>query len=134
MIIDRFKQNDIGTWGRLFSNGFECFTFEPVGADEVRSGLDKRIPQGFYNIRWHNSPKFGKKLPHLYNDKVPKNRYILIHSGNYANDTEGCILLGFSMGENGVFNSRQALDEFLYYLRYLDLEKESLLIRNCFKG
>lgn len=132
MIVERFKQNNIGTWGRLISNGFECFTFEPVGADEVRRGLDRRIPKGYYNIRWHNSPRFGKKLPHLYNDKVPKDRYILIHSGNYPEHTEGCILVGFSMGENGVFNSRQALDEFLQHLRFLDLSKESLLIKNNF--
>ena len=31
--IERFKQNEIGTWGRLYFGNFECFTFEPVGDD-----------------------------------------------------------------------------------------------------
>lgn len=137
MILVRYKQNNIGTWGKLEFSDFSCFTFEPVGDDEVRSGLDKRIPQGDYAISWFDSPRFKRRLPLIFNEKVPAERRILIHSGNYANDTEGCILLGKQAGEQGVFNSRIALDEFLLNLRLkcgnnLGLTGEMLSIINDF--
>ena len=134
--IERFKENEIGTWGRLYFRNFECFTFEPVGADEVRSGLDKRVPEGVYNMRWHDSPRFKRRLPHIYNKQVPGSRYILIHAGNLAEHTEGCILLGFNYDARGVWNSRAPLDEFMAKLRSMykdDLSPVTLEIINDFK-
>lgn len=133
--IERFKQNEIGTWGRLYFGDFECFTFEPVGDDEIRRGLDRRIPEGIYNMRWHDSPRFKRKLPHLYNEQVPKDRYILIHSGNLPEHTEGCILLGYTKDSRGVFNSRTAFNEFMEKLRAMykdDLSPVELRIINNF--
>ena len=67
------------------------YTLEPAGGDTTSRGLDRRIPEGMYRIDWHNSPKFGRFLPLVWNNDVPKDRYILIHSGNYPKHTEGCI-------------------------------------------
>ena len=110
--ITRFKENDIGTWGELFWNGFKCYTFEPAGPDTTERGKDRRIPQKIYNLRWHNSNKKKKKMPHLYNDLVPKDRYILIHNGNFPDHTEGCILLGRTLDKNGVLNSKEVFEKF----------------------
>lgn len=136
MTLTRFKENKIGTWGVLEFGDFKCYTFEPVGADEVRSGLDKRVPAGLYQMRWHDSPRFKRRLPHIFSKLVPQSRYILIHSGNLPEHTEGCILLGFNYDERGVWNSRAALDEFMARLRTAhkdDLKSVSLEIINDFK-
>ena len=132
MTLTRFKENEIGTWGRLHFRNFQCYTFEPVGADEVRSGLDKRVPEGVYNMRWHDSPRFKRRLPHLFNEQVSKDRYILIHAGNLPEHTEGCILLGFTKNERGVFESRTALNEFLSIIASRDLSDLKLKIINNF--
>ena len=44
---------------------------------------------------------------------VPGHTGILIHKGNYNNDSEGCILVGMSSGENMVSNSAVAFHDFL---------------------
>lgn len=54
------------------------------------------IPEGEYVIRRHTSPKFGL----CYSvDNVPERSHILIHAGNTAADTNGCILVGLQFGE-----------------------------------
>jgi len=49
------------------------------------------IPTGSYNVEHWNS----KDHPNTFHVKDVKDRdYILIHSGNFYNNTAGCILLG----------------------------------------
>lgn len=133
MRLVRYKENEIGTWGELEYEDFKCYTFEPVGEETTLRGRDRRIPQGKYDIRWHNSPRFKKRLPHLYNDEVPIDRYILIHSGNYADDTEGCVLLGKEVCDNGVLKSKIAMSEFINRLKEIDIAKEKFEIVNDFR-
>ena len=53
------------------------------------------IPQGVYTIEYCDSPKFGRKLPLIYNDSNCKpSRGLRIHAGNSISDTQGCILVG----------------------------------------
>ena len=116
--IVRFKEIDDMTLGRFVLSddkkvvliGYTC---EPAGPDITESGKDRRIPQGRYQIAWHDSPKFRVRLPLLYNEQVPKSRCILIHSGNTGHNTEGCVLLGNSLGARGVKDSRAALSALL---------------------
>ena len=139
--LTRFKEIFDGTLGRLqiiddnIPNAlksviFECFTLEPRGEDETRRGLDKRIPQGKYDLRWHDSPKFKRRLLHLYNNEVPKDRYILIHKGNYPEDTLGCILLGENYSKKGVFNSTNAFNRFMAIMLKADLSECKLSVIN----
>lgn len=125
--IVRFKNINDATIGRfeLFDkNGTKVlggFTLEPAGDDSLLRDRDLRIPAGEYETIWHLSPKFKLTLPLLYNEYVPKDRYILIHAGNYPKDTQGCILLGHSYDESGVYNSKNTL------LRFLSLSKNQNL-------
>lgn len=139
--LTRFKEIFDGTLGRLqiidddIPNAlksviFECYTLEPRGDDEIRRGLDKRIPEGKYDLRWHDSPKFKRRLLHLFNAEVPKDRYILIHKGNYPGDTLGCILLGESYSQKGVFNSTNAFNRFMAIMLKADLSECRLKIVN----
>lgn len=116
--IVRFKEIDDMTLGHfvLRDEGREVlkgYTCEPAGPDTTQSGMDRRIPQGRYQVAWHDSPKFKVRLPLLWNELVPKTRCILIHSGNTGSNTEGCVLLGSSLGAHGVKDSRAALSALL---------------------
>ena len=107
MTLGRFVLHD---GERVVLIGYTC---EPAGPDTTESGMDRRIPQGRYQIAWHDSPKFRARLPLLWNQQVPKSRCILIHSGNTGRNTEGCVLLGTSLGARGVKDSRAALSALL---------------------
>lgn len=116
--IVRFKEIDDMTLGRFILRDGERevlkgYTCEPAGPDTTQSGKDRRIPQGQYQIAWHDSPKFRARLPLLYSAQVPKSRCILIHAGNTGSNTEGCVLLGSSLGARGVKDSRAALSALL---------------------
>ena len=116
--IIRFKEVDDMTLGRFILRDGEKevlkgYTCEPAGPDTTQSGMDRRIPQGRYQIAWHDSPKFRVRLPLLWNELVPKSRRILIHAGNTGSNTEGCVLLGTSLGARGVKDSRAALSALL---------------------
>ena len=116
--IIRFKEVDDMTLGRFILRDGEKevlkgYTCEPAGPDTTQSGMDRRIPQGRYQIAWHDSPKFRVRLLLLWNELVPKSRRILIHAGNTGRNTEGCVLLGTSLGARGVKDSRAALSALL---------------------
>lgn len=91
------------------------------------------IPAGEYKLSPYPSSRFGEV--YIVQD-VPNRTGILIHTGNTADDIEGCILVGDSYGKlNGkkaVLNSRQAfnllketLGEEEYLLNVVDTQVRS---------
>lgn len=93
---------DTYTIGKLYISGeFVCDTLEPA-----KVGSHPCIPVGSYSVVLAHSPKFGKLMPRLLN--VPKRDGILIHVGNSANDTSGCILVGYNDVVGGLLNSKRA--------------------------
>ncbi len=62
------------------------------------------IPSGMYNVRITYSPRFKKQLPLV--EGVQGFDGVRIHSGNTAEDTDGCILLGENSVKGKVMNSR----------------------------
>ena len=69
---------------------------------------DTAIPEGRYQIIINHSPRFKRDLPLLL--KVPNFEGVRIHPGNYAKDTEGCILVGRKRIPGMVQESRLAFD------------------------
>lgn len=97
------------TIGKLYINGvFFCYTLEDV-VRETKIAGETAIPYGKYPISLYNSPKFGADTPMINN--VPNFTYILIHSGNDAQDTKGCLLVGYGMKDNYITKSREAYSD-----------------------
>jgi hypothetical protein len=69
-----------------------------------------RIPEGTYFGELYNSPEKGLTI--RLRD-VPGRSDILIHAGNYPEDTSGCILPGKTKGNDFVGNSRKTMSEIL---------------------
>lgn len=68
------------------------------------------IPAGRYEIRDTYSPRFKKHVLELVG--VPGFQGIRIHSGNTADDSSGCLILGLKGTSNGVAESRAAMAQF----------------------
>ena len=100
---------DKSTIGELEVDGKPfCFTLE----DAVRTGPKvpgaTAIPAGTYKVIVTMSQRFKRFLPLLLG--VPGFEGIRIHAGNTDRDTEGCILVGETRGENFIGQSRAAFN------------------------
>lgn len=73
------------------------------------------IPRGLYQVVVDYSPRFRRDLPRLLD--VPQFIGIRIHPGNFATDTEGCILVGRRRDGAGILDSRAAFDPLLERIR-----------------
>ena len=95
------------TIGRLLVDGkYFCDTLEDCVRDlscEPKIPGQTAIPEGRYEVVVNRSPRFGRDLPRLLN--VPGFTGILIHRGNTAADTAGCILVGENRQPGRVVNS-----------------------------
>lgn len=99
------------TQGELFVDGeFNCHTLEDCDR-HLEEGNEKihgqtAIPIGTYDVVIDKSVRFCRLMPHVLNVKGFDG--IRIHSGNTADDTEGCILVGLHAGKGTVLESRLA--------------------------
>ena len=120
LILERKYIKAEYTVGRLYVNGeFFCDTLEDRVADVNRNGkfdgLERKvpgntaIPYGTYRVFYGWSPKFGRNMPRLLN--VTAFDGILIHPGNHAKETTGCILVGRNTQVGRLTQSRLYSDE-----------------------
>lgn len=91
------------TIGKLsIDSKYFCDTLEDA-VRPIKIYGETAIPFGTYKIILNESPRFGRVLPRLLN--VPKFDGVLIHRGNTAEDTAGCILVGENKVKGKVVNS-----------------------------
>ena len=109
LLLTRQIKTSEFTLGELFIDGKHfCYTVEDTEREGVKVYGKTAIPKGVYKVIVNISNKFKKFMPLLLD--VPKFKGVRIHSGNTAEDTEGCIIVGINRTENGVKNSRIAFD------------------------
>jgi len=105
--LERRELNPDCIIGQLFIDGwFECFTLEDK-PNKIKVDNKTCIPEGRYKIIINYSPHFRKNMMRLLD--VPEFDGILIHAGNTAKDTSGCILVGKVRGYNMILESNTAL-------------------------
>lgn len=125
----RNRFNKEWTGGQLYiDDEFFCFTLEdeireqdgvPVEKWKVKG--ETAIPRGIYDVVFQNSPRFGPDTLTLL--KVPGFTHIRIHAGNTEKDTEGCILVGYRLTDNGIIvpgTTRSALRDLKRQLKEAD--------------
>lgn len=110
ILLKRLHKTDKSTIGELYVDGkLECYTLEDVERQEKVFGKTA-IPKGTYEVIMTMSNRFKKMMPLLLN--VEGFTGVRIHSGNKAEDTEGCILLGQTRSIDFIGNSRKAIEKF----------------------
>lgn len=114
ILVKRTFLGDEYTIGHMYINGvYFCDTLEDPVRDTNKNGVfdngekkiagDTAIPYGTYPITVNVSPKFKRELPRL--SGVAEFEGVLIHRGNTAKDTAGCILIGENKVKGKVINS-----------------------------
>lgn len=101
------------TIGKLYIDGhYLCDTLEdtvrPAG---IKIAGKTAIPAGTYKVKKTMSPRFKKVLPEILN--VPGFSGVRIHSGNSADSTEGCVLLGLNKKKGMVLDSQTTMAFFM---------------------
>ena len=129
ILIDRKWKKEGYTIGKLYIDGVAfCETLEDrdrglkssMPLEEIRiikKAADTAIPTGTYRVRMDiTSPKYstkewyirnchGARMPRL--ESVPGYEGVLVHPGNTAADTEGCILVGRNKAKGKVIQSKE---------------------------
>lgn len=135
--LKRIALRETYTIGKLYINGiYECDTIEDVVRDlnkdgdlndvgEVKVYAKTAIPYGRYEVTMKvKSPKFSQRaaynwcggyLPRLLN--VPHFEGILIHAGNSADSSAGCLIVGENKVKGQVINSMATLKKLVPILK-----------------
>lgn len=125
LTLNRIFRGPDYTIGKLYIDGqYFCDTLEdpvrtlPASCPDTSRGTPctcpekvyarTAIPARTYQITLQYSPRFKRPLPLLHD--VPHFLGVLIHSGNTAGDSSGCILVGHNKVKGKVLESRAASD------------------------
>lgn len=109
MHVARKWVGNTSTIGELSINAvFECFTLEDMER-EVKIKSVTAIPCGRYQVIVDMSHHFGYPLPRLLN--VPGFEGVRIHRGNTDKDTDGCLLVGVTRGNDIISRSAEAFNK-----------------------
>lgn len=119
--LRRIAKKPTYTIGRLYINEeYFCDTIEDtdrglnsyMSLEEVKAKKVKgktAIPTDTYRVKITYSPRFKKDMPLIEN--VVGFDGIRIHSGNTAEDTEGCIIVGENKVVGKVINSKETYNK-----------------------
>ena len=148
LTLKRIALRDTYTIGKLYINGtYYCDTCEDRVRDNNKDGDlndvgegkvygKTAIPYGRYEITMKvQSPKYSQRasyawckgyLPRLLN--VPHFEGILIHGGNSADDSCGCLLTGENKVKGQVINSMATLKRLVPMLKHASDNNEKIWI------
>lgn len=146
--VKRIAKKEAYTIGKMYVNGeYVCDTLEDKDRGltsnmsvaqicGVKIKGETAIPTGRYLVDMKTvSPRFGGRaqyqfcrgrLPRLCN--IPGYQGVLIHCGNTAKDTEGCILVGENKERGKVLNSKATFNRLYLRLAIADKRGEQIWI------
>lgn len=148
LLVRRRYKGSTYTIGSLYVNGvYECDTLEDpdrgltseMSLEEIKSKKiygNTAIPTGKYSVSMSVvSPRFkDRSWAKPYSGKIPRlldvkgYEGILIHVGNRATDTSGCILVGENKIKGQVLNSTACFMELMTQLLKAHLKGEPITI------
>ena len=148
MTVTRKYPREDYTIGQLFINGkFFCNVLENtdrglyqgMSLEEIRKIKvygQTAVPFGRYQVTLKiQSPKYSKRKQYAFCDgyvprliDVPGFDNILIHIGNTASDTEGCILVGLNTEVGKVTQSTETFKKLYQILKEADERNEKIFI------
>lgn len=121
-LIRQYKQETETIGALAIDDKFFCYTCEDkdrglrsdMTVEEIKAIKvygKTAIPTGTYEVVLSYSNRFKKLLPLIVGVKGFEG--IRIHPGNFATDSEGCVLPGLMKSINGVTQSRAAMTKFM---------------------
>lgn len=128
------------TIGEMFLDGaFECYTLELPVKDGLPGSAIPPTGDSSYMVKLSPSSKFmhstdlwvmryANKIPHILGLPATRSN-ILIHWGNDASDTEGCLLVGETREVNMVGRSRLAFEKMWDKLMAAELRGETIQLK-----
>lgn len=126
IIVKHIFSNDNYCIGKMSVDGeYLCNTLEDPQRPVKIAGRTG-IPSGTYKVVLSNSFRFKKVLPEIQN--VPGFVGVRIHAGNTAEDTEGCILVGFNTEKGRLTKSREAFYSLMELLHGAKARKEEITL------
>lgn len=148
LLVKRRYKGSAYTIGSLYVNGvYECDTLEDpdrgltseMSLEEIKSKKiygNTAIPTGKYSVSMSVvSPRFkDRSWAKPYSGKIPRlldvkgYEGVLIHVGNKATDTSGCILVGENKIKGQVLNSTACFMELMTQLLKARLKGEPITI------
>ena len=106
------------------------FILEPGGPDTTTPNMDKRIPEGVYEIDNYHSAKYKDNYI-IFNENVSESRKILYHKGTNGDDTAGCLLPGTTYDNNGnISKSGDKLTELCVFIESKGAKSVRTIIMN----
>lgn len=125
----RDTRTDVSTIGRLYADDeFLCYTLENHWEDN--KPRISCVPADKYFIETKTYGRFYESYKHpiVKLKNVPDRTEILIHIGNYPEDTLGCILVGSTTAKDAVWNSKKTYNDIYPVIS----QAEMIEIVNCF--
>ena len=140
LLLDRKYKKSNYTIGKLYIDGeYFCDTCEdkdrgitqttPLSQiKKIKVSNETAIPTGTYNITLNVvSPKYSNFARYKYT-KTPGYEGVLIHAGNSAKDSSGCILVGKNTVVGKVTNSQNTFLELYAILKQANNKNEKITI------
>jgi len=145
LVLQRIRHDDQATQGNLYLAGKRlCSTLEnrPPKTPGVKEPGSSRIPEGRWQLRLRAEGGFYQRYTKrwawhgaMVEIVLPGWKHVLFHVGNYAENTDGCVLVGKTLGEHeeeglAVWASREAYEEVYPTLLSLASEGGFLEVRD----
>lgn len=114
--------------GLWIDGRWHCFVIEDGPRDTKVPG-ETRIPGGLFNIEQRREGRFFEEYKQKFKHEwvpwlraVPNFEFILIHIGNFVNDTRGCLLVnyGASRAATGNWAGSQSTAAYLALYKRMD--------------
>jgi len=137
LVLQRIKDNRISTTGELTVDDLRFVTIEDPHQD-IKIPGKTRIPAGIYEIKLLNKgnkdAQYTRLFPSfhvgmLWLQDVPNFKGILIHIGNQASESRGCVLTGTKiLNDNFITGSKVAYISLYKHVSKALLEGEQVFI------